>query len=77
MVRQDRFEVGDKVSFIDVDEYVGSRIPEYHRAEHGKGPYTIQAVEDARRGFRDLCHTQMVWVDGDQFSGYWFKPVRG
>lgn len=81
-VRLDRFEIGDRVEFIDEDPYVGFGMEERHRSQFGKGPYRIEDVEDATngapwmldRGF--IKHPQIVYVNGVRYSAGWFKPVR-
>lgn len=75
-VRQDRYELGDKVKFVAQDPYVGSAIPDNYRAKWGAGPYLVEDVEDVRGGYRSVAHTQFVYINGERFSGYWFEPVR-
>jgi hypothetical protein len=81
-IRRDLFEVGDRVEFIDEDEYTGFGMAERHRSAHGRGPYVVEEVEDWTHGAPWMLdrgivsHAQLVWVDGERYSGGWFKPVR-
>lgn len=67
--RQYKFKVGDKVNFIEEDEYTGCGMGGRHRAQHGAGPYEIEATEEV------TDHAQFVYVNGECYSGWWFKPV--
>lgn len=72
-MRHDKFEIGDKVTFIQEDEYTGSGVAEAHRSGHGIGPYTVEDVETVRGA---APHSQWVTINGETYSGYWFVPVR-
>ncbi len=74
MIRQYKFKVGDKVNFIEEDEYIGRGMGERHRAQHRAGPYEIEATEEVRSSFGGP--TQLVYVNGHCYSGLWFKPVE-
>lgn len=76
--RTDEFKIGDVVEFIDEDPYDGAFMGERHRAKHGRGPYTVEDIETERAPWmRDkLVHPQWVTVNGERYSGAWFKPVR-
>ena len=77
MVRQDKFQAGDLVTFIEEDPYNGSGISENHRRDHGNGPYLVTEVEELKSStFKSSGHTQWLEVDGHIYSGYWFNPVR-
>ena len=75
-IRQDTYRVGDKVEFQQQDEYLGSDIPERHKAKYGPGPYLVEEIEEVKTSFRGVSHTQFVIINGVTFSGYWFKPIR-
>ena len=76
--RTDRFEIGDVVEFIDEDPYDGAGIVERHREKHGRGPYTVEDVETERAPWMAdrLVHPQIIYVDGERYTGAWFKPLR-
>ena len=76
MIRQDKFQVGDWVEFIDEDPYTGFDITGRHRQKYGPGPYLIEEVEELRSGYRRANHTQIVLISGMHYSGAWFKPLR-
>jgi hypothetical protein len=80
-MRSDRYQVGDRVAFVAEDEYTGSGIAERHKKKHGPGPYVVEEVEDLdasylRSGALKTPHTQIVWIDGERYSGAWFLPLR-
>jgi len=74
MIRQDKFKVGDKVEFL-ADEF-SSWIAKRHRERFGPPPYAIQAIFPVQRSFRSAGHTQLLMVNGEGFSGWWFKPSQ-
>ncbi len=75
-IRQDKFQVGDKVEFVSEDPYTGSGLVEKHRAKHGKGPYEIDEITEVTGSPHGIGHSQLVIVNGVTFSGYWFKPIE-
>ena len=76
--RTDLFQVGDRVEFIDEDPYEGYGMEERHRSKHGRGPYTVEAVETHAPWMIDKYpHPQILEIcGGHRYSGAWFKPLR-
>lgn len=80
-IRADRFEVGDRVTFIDLDDYTSDLVLQNHWRVHGRGPYAVEETEDVpdwqleNSNLRTL-HTQYVTINGERYSGYWLKPSR-
>lgn len=76
--RTDRFEIGDRVEFIDEDPYIGFGMAERHRSAHGPGPYLVENVEPAQAPWliNQCPHPQLLEIDGHRYSGAWFKPLR-
>ncbi len=78
-IRADKFQSGDHVTFIDLDDYTDDSVLQNHWRQFGRGPYVVEDIEDASPYLAtspSICHTQFVWVNGERYSGYWFKPVR-
>lgn len=75
-IREDRFQAGDEVTFIAADDYTDDRIQQDWR-KFGRGPYAIEAVEDIPQwwGKHSTGHGQLVYVNGERYSGAWFNPV--
>lgn len=74
MIRQDKFAVGDKVTWFN-DDYA---ILTQGRKEHGDGPFTIMAIHDVQSHYAAVGHTQWVQPDFDtecHWSGAYFKKV--
>ena len=75
--RTDKYQIGDPVVFVEVDEYVGPTIiPQEHRRKFGQGPYIVEDIEDVTHWVTSPGHTQLVWINGERYSGAWFDPVR-
>lgn len=80
-MRQDKFKVGDRVSFVEVDPYIGYDMEERHRKQHGRGPYVVDEIEEvpewqlSTRGLSHV-HSQYLTVNGERYSGAWFNPMR-
>jgi len=78
MIRQDRYQVGDQVEFIDIDPDFPENIHNYEllkqwKKDAGPSQYLVTKVQKSGT----TGHTQLVTINDDgTFSGYWFKPLR-
>lgn len=79
MIRKDKYQVGDKVTW---DQNVNDRVPRF-REEYGEGPFEVKKVSDVDpRSYRLVSHTQHLTFDMEKsnttevLSGAWFNPVR-
>jgi hypothetical protein len=74
-VRQDKFKIGDKVTWAndDMANLTGGR------NRLGNGPFAILKTENVKRHFRSVGHTQFVVIDNflgnNHFSGAFFVKV--
>jgi hypothetical protein len=73
-VRQDKYEVGDRVTFKEQCPYTGSEIPARHMKRHGAGPYLVEVVENLDYVPSGAGHTQRVTINDKIYSGAWFEP---
>lgn len=75
------YKVGDPVKLIPTDEYIGGPVQERHIAKYGRGPYTVEEVQDltttwGERAAEQAKHPQLVVIcGGERFSGYWLEPA--
>lgn len=79
--REDKFQEGDMVTLIDIDDYTNDAVHQEFWAKYGRGPQHIEAVEEIPEWERRLplhipLHTQRVQIDGRLYHGAWFKPAE-
>jgi len=80
--RHDRFQVGDMVTLIPTDEYLGGPVQEGIWRKYGKGPFEVEAVEDLEKLWPGVenksLHSQLVTIcdGGERLSGYWLNPIE-
>ena len=77
--RSDLFEIGDLVTPVMKDEYgTDWGVLDMIAKRHGSGPYRVDAIKDAPPSItgEPVLHPQLLVIDGDEISGWWFKPER-
>jgi hypothetical protein len=71
VTRRDPYRIGDKVEFRGEDPY---GIQKRHAEKYGPGPYDVEYVVLATD--KNPSHVQIVVINDQPYSGYWFKPLR-
>lgn len=74
------YKEGDAVKLIPIDDYVDDNVQQSHWRKHGRGPYSVEEVEDVATRWGDSAmasvkHPQLVTICGETFSGYWLEPA--
>lgn len=71
MIYRDKFSSGDLVTWRD-DHY--AKLTD-GMSRYGNGPFFVTDVEDLTAGFASVGHTQIVTVNGEEYSGAFFKKA--
>jgi hypothetical protein len=79
-MREDKFKIGDMVTMIPIDDYENDNIQQDFWRKHGRDPHPVEEIEQVaqwgEQPKKSAKHSQLVWVCGQRFSGYWFNPVH-
>lgn len=76
MIREDKFKVGDKVTWAN-DDY--ATMTTNCRETYGDGPFEIVSVDESCCQYRFMGHTQHVTLNhggNNVYSGAFFKLVE-